>query len=149
MHLGCVKFGISGPLRYTFDASDAVRAGQAFSDALIVPVHYEGWTHFTQGRAEFEAAFGDDPLGKAKRADQGEAGRFRCYTREQIRKDRNDNLDVAWLRDEEDEAEDRLTEPEDIAAAIIVHLRTALEEIEALSEELEPEEQAAVVEAAE
>lgn len=57
LHLGCVKFGISGPLRCTFDASDAVRAGQAFSDALIVPVHYEGWTHFTQGRAEFEAAF--------------------------------------------------------------------------------------------
>lgn len=57
LHLGCVKFGLSGPLRYTFDAGDAVRAAHAFSDALIVPVHYEGWTHFTQGRAEFEAAF--------------------------------------------------------------------------------------------
>jgi len=31
-----------------------------------------------------------------------------------------------------------LTEPEDIAAAIIGHLKAALEEIEILSEELEP-----------
>jgi type I restriction enzyme M protein len=98
--------------------------------------------------AEFEQAFGDDPYGKAKRTDQGEAGRFRCFAREQT-KARNDNLDIAWLRDEEADAEERLTEPEDIAAAIIVHLRAALEEIEALTEELEPAEQAAVPEAAE
>jgi type I restriction enzyme M protein len=100
--------------------------------------------HFT----EFEQAFGADPYGKAKRADQDEAGRFRCFTRNHI-KARNDNLDIAWLRDEEADAEERLTEPEDIAAAIIVHLRTALEEIEALSEELEPEENLEIQEAAE
>lgn len=98
--------------------------------------------------AEFEQAFGEDAYGKATRTDQGEAGRFRCFTREQI-KARNDNLDIAWLRDEEADAEERLTEPEDIAAAIIVHLRAALEEIEALSEELEPEEKSASLEAAE
>jgi L-ascorbate metabolism protein UlaG (beta-lactamase superfamily) len=57
LHLGGVRFPISGPLRYTFDAAGAVQAARAFSDALIVPVHYEGWTHFAQGRAEFEAAF--------------------------------------------------------------------------------------------
>ena len=98
--------------------------------------------------AAFEAAFGDDPCGKAKRKDEGEAGRFRCFTREQI-KARNDNLDIGWLRDESGDAEDMLTEPEDIAAAIIVHLRTALEEIEALTEELEPEAAPTIVEAAE
>lgn len=98
--------------------------------------------------AEFERAFGEDAYGKASRTDQGEAGRFRRFTREQI-KARGDNLDIAWLRDEEADAEERLTEPEDIAAAIIVHLRAALEEIEALSEELEPEEKAANLEAAE
>jgi type I restriction enzyme M protein len=32
-----------------------------------------------------------------------------------------------------------LTEPEDIAAAIIGHLKAALEEIETLGEELEPD----------
>src|SRR5271166_6115020 len=52
--------------------------------------------------ADFEAAYGDDPRGGAKRKDQGEEGRWRCFTREQI-KARNDNLDIAWLRDTEAE----------------------------------------------
>ena len=88
--------------------------------------------------ADFEKAYGDDPNGGAKRKDQGEEGRWRCFTREPI-KARNDNLDIAWLRDTEAEAEEQLTEPEDIAAAIIGHLKAALEEIETLSEELEPD----------
>lgn len=89
--------------------------------------------------ADFEAAFGTDPYGKAERTDQGrdenKPGRFR-FTRAQIA-ERNDNLDIAWLRDEEGDAEERLDDPEDIAAAIIGHLRAALEEIEGLAEELE------------
>ena len=101
--------------------------------------------------AEFEAAYGADPNGGAERKDQGEEGRWRRFSREAIAA-RNDNLDIAWLRDTEAEAEEALTEPEDIAAAIIGHLKAALEEIEALSEELEPdsvEEAAAIAEAAE
>jgi type I restriction enzyme M protein len=87
--------------------------------------------------AGFEKAYGDDPSGGGKREDQGEEGRWRCFTRDAI-KARNDNLDIAWLRDTEAEAEEQLTEPEDIAAAIIGHLKAALEDIETLSEELEP-----------
>ena len=98
--------------------------------------------------AEFEQAFGDDPHGKTPRTDTGEAGRFRCFTRAQI-KARNDNLDIAWLRDAEADAEERLTEAEDIAAAITVHLRAALDEIEALTEEIEPPQSGALPEAAE
>ena len=101
--------------------------------------------------ADFEKAYGDDPNGGAKRKDQGEEGRWRCFTRDAITA-RNDNLDIAWLRDTEAEAEEQLTEPEDIAAAIIGHLKAALEDIETLSEELEPngvEDLAAVAEAAE
>ena len=86
--------------------------------------------------AEFEKAFGNDPLGKAKRKDQGEEGRFRCFTREEIR-GRNDSLDIGWLRATEAEVEEHLTEPEDIAAAIVAHLRAALEEIETISDEFE------------
>jgi type I restriction enzyme M protein len=99
--------------------------------------------------ADFEAAYGDDPNGGAERKDQGEDGRWRCFTRDQIEA-RNDNLDIAWLRDTEAEAEEQLTEPEDIAAAIIGHLKAALEDVETLSEELEPDsvDEAAVVEAA-
>jgi len=85
--------------------------------------------------AEFVQVFGDDPLGGAKRRDQGETGRFRKFTREDIAK-RNDNLDISWLRDDEEEVEEGLTEPDDIAAAILGHLRAALEEVEAVADEL-------------
>lgn len=101
--------------------------------------------------ADFETAYGSDPNGGAERKDQGEDGRWRTFAREAIAA-RNDNLDIAWLRDTEAEAEEGLTEAEDIAAAIIGHLKAALEEIEALSEEIEPdsvEEAASIAEAAE
>lgn len=88
--------------------------------------------------AGFEKAFGDDPYGKSTRKDEGEDGRFRFFSREEIDA-RNNNLDLAWLRDTSGDPEDEMTEPEDIAVAIMDHLRNALEEIEALSEELEPE----------
>jgi type I restriction enzyme M protein len=101
--------------------------------------------------AEFEIAYGSDPNGGAERREKGDEGRWRGFPRETIAA-RNDNLDIVWLRDTEADAEEALTEPEDIAAAIIGHLKAALEEIEALSEELEPdsfEEAAAIAEAAE
>jgi type I restriction enzyme M protein len=91
--------------------------------------------------AAFEQAFGDDPHGHAKRTDEGEEGRFRCFTRDAIAA-RNDNLDISWLRDTEAEVEEGLIEPEDIAAAIIGHLKAALGEIEELSDELDGEEDA-------
>ncbi|MHC2582671.1 type I restriction enzyme M protein [Bradyrhizobium diazoefficiens] len=97
---------------------------------------------------EFETAYGNEPNGGAKRKDQGEGGRWRCFTRDQIGA-RNENLDIAWLRDTEAEAEEALTEPEDIAAAIIGHLKAALEDIETLEDELEPNGIETVVQAAE
>lgn len=94
-------------------------------------------------RAHFEGleeAFGDDPLGKAPRTDQGEEGRFRRFTREQIAA-RGDNLDITWLRDDSVERAEDLPEPEVIAAEILEHLRVAMEEMEALSEMLEGEDE--------
>jgi len=85
--------------------------------------------------AGFEVAYGSDPTGKAARTDEGETGRFRCFSREDL-KARGDNLDITWLRETEVDAEDGLTEPEDIAAAIMGHLRAALTEMEALDEEV-------------
>jgi len=103
-----------------------------------------------QDFADFEKAYGNDPNGGAKRKDQDEEGRWRCFAREAI-KARNDNLDISWLRDTELDTEEHLTEPEDIAAAIIGHLKAALEDIETLSDELEPDsvEAAVAAEAAE
>ena len=84
--------------------------------------------HFT----DFEKAYGSDPLGKSKRKDLGEEGRFRKFTREEI-KARGDNLDISWLKDDSAQNADDLPEPEEIAAEIMEKLRVAMEEMEALT----------------
>jgi len=85
---------------------------------------------------EFERLYGPDPLGGSDRKELDKETRWRKLTRDQIA-ERGDNLDWSWLRDESGDAEDDMTEPDEIAAAIMGHLRAALDEIEALSEELE------------
>jgi type I restriction enzyme M protein len=85
--------------------------------------------------APFIKAFGDDAFGKARRKDEGGEGRFRKFTREEIAT-RNDNLDISWLREDMERADEGPTDLEDIAAAILGHLRSALDEIEAVTEEL-------------
>jgi type I restriction enzyme M protein len=82
----------------------------------------------------FVAAFGNDPHGRSKREDEGQTGRFRVFTRKEIAA-RGDNLDLTWLKDTSAESEEALREPEDIAAAIIGHLKAALEDVETLSDE--------------
>lgn len=89
--------------------------------------------------AAFEAAYGDNPDGGSPRVDHGPEGRFRYFGRADIAA-RNDNLDIAWLRDDSDAAEDDLSDPEDIAAVILGHLRAALAEVEAVDAELAGEE---------
>ena len=96
--------------------------------------------------AGFMEAFGDDPLGEAKRQDQGEEGRWRCFTREEIAA-RGDNLDITWLKDTSADPEDGLDTPWEFADAIEGHLSAALEEIRALIEELGEPEAAAEAEA--
>jgi L-ascorbate metabolism protein UlaG (beta-lactamase superfamily) len=46
-----------GPFHLTMDTNDAIEAAHAFADATIVPVHHEGWAHFTQGRDALERSF--------------------------------------------------------------------------------------------
>jgi type I restriction enzyme M protein len=87
--------------------------------------------------AAFETAFSDDQLGQAACTDQGEEGRFCCFTREQIAA-RNDDLDIAWLRDTSNDPEDeliKLTELEEITAAIAIHFGNVLREIETMMDE--------------
>jgi L-ascorbate metabolism protein UlaG (beta-lactamase superfamily) len=47
----------------TLTADKAARAAELLGDAVIVPVHAEGWTHFTQGQDEVAAAFEARGLG--------------------------------------------------------------------------------------
>ena len=89
--------------------------------------------------AEFEAAFGDDPLvgakALAKRKDTGEQGRFRKFTREQIVA-RGDSLDIAWLKDNSDTNADALPEPAVLAQEAMGELEAALDELRGILEEL-------------
>ena len=80
----------------------------------------------------FVTAYGDDVHGKAKRTDEGEEGRWRQFTREVIA-ERQDNLDISWLRDDSVERAEDLPEPEVVASEILENLRVAMEEMEALT----------------
>ena len=89
--------------------------------------------------AEFETAFGDDPLvgakALAKRKDTGDQGRFRKFTREQIAA-RGDSLDIAWLKDDSDTSADELPEPAVLAQEAMGELEAALDELRGILEEL-------------
>lgn len=56
IHLGGVRFPVTGPLRYTMTADEAVELCGLLRPETVVPIHYEGWRHFRQGREQFEAA---------------------------------------------------------------------------------------------
>jgi L-ascorbate metabolism protein UlaG (beta-lactamase superfamily) len=61
LHLGAVQFGITGPLRYTMSGPDGVELCRQLQPRTVLPVHYEGWSHFTQGRDTIERAFAAAP----------------------------------------------------------------------------------------
>lgn len=61
IHLGAVTFPMTGPFKYTMDAADAVELCDMLGPRHIVPVHYEGWKHFREGRAAVEAEFAKGP----------------------------------------------------------------------------------------
>jgi L-ascorbate metabolism protein UlaG (beta-lactamase superfamily) len=57
LFMGAAKVSQVGPAPLTFTAEEAVEAARAFPDAVIVPLHYEGWAHFSESRKEIEPAF--------------------------------------------------------------------------------------------
>jgi len=81
---------------------------------------------------DFIKAYGNDQHGKSKRKDQGETGRFRCFTRADIAK-RNDSLDITWLQDDSVRRGDDLPEPAEIADEILAQLSIATEEMQELA----------------
>jgi L-ascorbate metabolism protein UlaG (beta-lactamase superfamily) len=57
LHLGSVQFGITGPLRYTMTGAEGAELCVRLQPHTVLPVHYEGWSHFQEGRPGIEAAF--------------------------------------------------------------------------------------------
>lgn len=90
---------------------------------------------------EFEIAFGNDPFGGdqclSQRVDGGDNGRFRRFTREWI-SDRNDSLDISWLKDEGE----ALQEPAILVQEVMNELESAQEELRWIMSELGEEVEA-------
>jgi L-ascorbate metabolism protein UlaG (beta-lactamase superfamily) len=57
LFLGAATVDAVGPFPLTLTADEAVTAARAFGDAVVVPLHFEGWAHFREGRAEVAEAF--------------------------------------------------------------------------------------------
>jgi L-ascorbate metabolism protein UlaG (beta-lactamase superfamily) len=61
IHLGGVRFPVTGPLRYTMTAREAVQLCSSLRPRTIVPLHYEGWKHFREGRSAIERELASAP----------------------------------------------------------------------------------------
>jgi L-ascorbate metabolism protein UlaG (beta-lactamase superfamily) len=61
LHLGGVRFRVTGPVRYTMTAKDAVELCRLISPRTVIPIHYEGWMHFQQDREAIEREFARAP----------------------------------------------------------------------------------------
>jgi L-ascorbate metabolism protein UlaG (beta-lactamase superfamily) len=54
LHLGGVRFPVTGPLHYTMTIADGIELCRSVKPRVALPVHYEGWSHFRQGRTAIE-----------------------------------------------------------------------------------------------
>ena len=66
-HLGAVRFPVTGPIRYTLTAHEAVELCRQVRPRTVIPVHYEGWSHFSEGRDAAQRAFARAPAGFVER----------------------------------------------------------------------------------
>ncbi|MFD4957615.1 MBL fold metallo-hydrolase [Microbacterium sp. NPDC058389] len=65
LFVGAANPGRFGDIDVTLNAHTALQAAEALGDALIVPVHGEGWAHFSETLERLELVFGY--AGKAAR----------------------------------------------------------------------------------
>ncbi|WP_022722047.1 MBL fold metallo-hydrolase [Rhodopseudomonas sp. B29] len=54
-----------GPFHLTMDVNDVIETARAFASAAIVPLHAEGWAHFSQNQEDLRGSF--DTLGIGSR----------------------------------------------------------------------------------
>ena len=80
---------------------------------------------------------------KATWTEKNPTGRWRTFSYEELLQRDKVSLDIFWLKDESLEASVNLPDPDVIAADIAEDLRTALEQFEAISEDLVSAEESA------
>ena len=61
VHVGGVRFPVTGPVRYTMTGRKAVELIDIARPRVAFPVHYEGWTHFKARRDSVERALAATP----------------------------------------------------------------------------------------
>ena len=61
LHLGDVKFGITGPVHYSMTAKEAVELTALVRPRVAIPVHFEGWSHFHEGRDTIDQVLSATP----------------------------------------------------------------------------------------
>jgi len=57
LFMGAARVREVGPAHLTMTADEGALAARAMPDAVVVPLHFEGWAHFSEGRKEIEGAF--------------------------------------------------------------------------------------------
>jgi L-ascorbate metabolism protein UlaG (beta-lactamase superfamily) len=57
LNLGAAHVPEVGPFHLTMSAQEAVAAARTFADAVIVPLHFEDWAHFSETRQDIAFAF--------------------------------------------------------------------------------------------
>ena len=80
---------------------------------------------------------------KKRKEEEGDEARWRCFTREWIREQKGDSLDIAWLKDENSVDAASLPEPDVLAAEAMSELTEAMCELNALMMSLGADDEAA------
>jgi L-ascorbate metabolism protein UlaG (beta-lactamase superfamily) len=62
LHCGAARVAVRGTDALTFTGVEAAQFARQAEDSTIIPIHYEGWGHFSEGRVEIEQAFGQARL---------------------------------------------------------------------------------------
>ncbi|QHS50549.1 MBL fold metallo-hydrolase [Edaphobacter sp. 12200R-103] len=57
LNMGAARVQAAGPAPLTMTADDAIQVAKAMPEATIVPLHFEGWAHFTESRQVIQEAF--------------------------------------------------------------------------------------------
>jgi L-ascorbate metabolism protein UlaG (beta-lactamase superfamily) len=61
LHAGGVRFPVTGPLHYSLTGDKVVETLALVRPRTALPVHYEGWSHFHDGRDAIERALDAGP----------------------------------------------------------------------------------------
>jgi L-ascorbate metabolism protein UlaG (beta-lactamase superfamily) len=62
LFMGAARVAAVGPDHLTMTASEAVEAARTFSKAVVVPLHFEDWAHFSEPPDEIRRVFNDAGL---------------------------------------------------------------------------------------